>query len=132
MLVTMPPMRRTLRAWLVLPHIWAVCVVVTATAAFGLLAGDGHPPTGRFVLLLLGMLGGQLAVGALNEWCDREADALHQPHKPIPAGDVPAGGALAMTGAGLALLLVCGAWLGTTELLVLAAGTGGGLAYDLG
>ena len=125
-------MRRKFRAWLVLPHIWAVCVVVAATGAFGLLASDGQPPAGRFALLLLGMLGGQLAVGALNEWCDREADAVRQPHKPIPAGDVPAWGALAMTGGGLLLMVVCGALLGPWELLVLAIANSGGLAYDLG
>jgi 4-hydroxybenzoate polyprenyltransferase len=125
-------MRRSIRAYIALPHAWAVIVVVGATGAFGLLAAGGRPDPWRLTLLLLGMFGGQLAVGALNEWCDREADALHKPHKPIPAGLVPAWAALAITAGGLALMAVAGGLLGWLELLVLALANGGGLAYDLG
>ncbi len=125
-------MLRTARAYLVLPHLWAVLIVVGATGAFGLLASDGAPDAGRFALLLLGMLGGQLAVGALNEWCDRKADAVAKPWKPIPAGLVPASHALAITFGGLALMVLAGGLLGPVELLVLAIANGCGLVYDLG
>ena len=125
-------MLRTARAYLVLPHLWAVLIVVGATGAFGLLASDGEPEASRFTLLLLGMLGGQLAVGALNEWCDREADAVAKPWKPIPAGLVPASHALAVTFGGLTLMLVAGGLLGSVELLVLVIANGCGLIYDLG
>lgn len=123
---------RKAHAYLILPHLWAVLVVVGATGAFGLLASDGEPDPRRFTLLLLGMLGGQLAVGALNEWCDRESDALHKPHKPIPAGLISPTEALGVTGFGLALMVVCGALLGAVELLVLCIANGCGLIYDLG
>jgi 4-hydroxybenzoate polyprenyltransferase len=125
-------MRRTIRAYLVLPHLWAVLVVVTATAAFGLLASGGSPPPVRFALLILAMLGGQLAIGALNEYCDRAADAIAKPWKPIPAGDVPPAAALGITAGGLVLMLVAAALLGLAELLVLLLAIGCGLAYDLG
>ena len=125
-------MLRTARAYLVLPHLWAVLIVVGATGAFGLLASDGAPDRGRFGLLLLGMLGGQLAVGALNEWCDREADAVAKPWKPIPAGLMPASHALAIAFGGLALMVVAGWLLGPVELLVLTIANGCGLVYDLG
>lgn len=125
-------MLRTARAYLVLPHLWAVLIVVGATGAFGLLASDGKPSAWRFTLLLLGMLGGQLAVGALNEWCDRDTDAAAKPWKPIPAGLVPASHALAIAFGGLALMLVAGGLLGPVELLVLAIANGCGLVYDLG
>jgi 4-hydroxybenzoate polyprenyltransferase len=125
-------MSRKIRAYLVLPHLWAVIIVVAATGAFGLLAADGHPPAGRFVLLLLGMFGGQLAVGALNEWCDREMDAVAKPWKPIPAGDVSPRAALGITGFGLLLMLVAGGLLGGWEVLVLTVANGCGLVYDLG
>lgn len=125
-------MRRTVHAYMVLPHLWAVLIVVGATGAFGLLAADGQPDWRRFTLLLLGMLGGQLAVGALNEWCDREADAITQPSKPIPAGLVPASHALAITAGGIVLMLGAGALLGPVELLVLVVANGCGLVYDLG
>ena len=124
--------RRKLRAWFVLPHSSAVVAVVGATALFGLLASRFHPPAGRFALLVLGMLGGPLAVGALNEWCDRHADAVAKPHKPIPSGDISPREALGLTAVGLALMLGCGAALGWRELLVLSAANGCGLAYDLG
>ncbi|HUG13683.1 MAG TPA: UbiA family prenyltransferase [Thermomicrobiales bacterium] len=125
-------MRRKIRAYLVLPHAWAVLVVVAATAAFGLLAADGRPPAGRFALLLLAMLGGQLAIGALNEYMDRAADAVAKPWKPIPAGDVSPAAALTVTALGLLLMLIAGGLLGLAELAVLSIGIGGGLAYDLG
>lgn len=125
-------MLRTVRAYLVLPHLWAVLIVVGATGAFGLLASDGEPEAGRFTLLLLAALGGQLAVGVLNEWCDREADAIAKPWKPIPAGLVPASHALAIALGGLALMFVAGGLLGPVELLVLAIANGCGLVYDLG
>jgi 4-hydroxybenzoate polyprenyltransferase len=125
-------MLRTARAYLVLPHLWAVLIVVGATGAFGLLASDDDLDAGRFVLLLLGMLGGQLAVGALNEWCDREADAIAKPWKPIPAGRVPASHALAITVGGISLMVAAGGLLGPVELLVLSIANGCGLVYDLG
>jgi 4-hydroxybenzoate polyprenyltransferase len=130
--LALAPRRRKLHALLVLPHLSAVLAVVGATALFGLLATDFRPPAGRFALLIVSMLGGQLAVGALNEWCDRAADAVAKPHKPIPRGEVTPAEALGMAGGGLALLLGCGAALGWRPLAALAFANGWGLAYDLG
>jgi 4-hydroxybenzoate polyprenyltransferase len=104
--------------------------VVGATALFGWLA-PGTPAWGRFALLLLAMLGGQLAIGALNEFVDRAADAIDQPGKPIPRGAVTPRGALTLTAGGLALMLAAGAPLGPWPFAVLLLGTGCGLAYDL-
>lgn len=118
-------------AYLRLPHLPAIGVVVGATALFGLLATEGNPAPGRFALLLLAMLGGQVAIGALNEWCDREADARSQPEKPIPRGLVSPRGALTMTGAGLALMLAAGLPLGPLPFALLLLGTACGIAYDL-
>jgi 4-hydroxybenzoate polyprenyltransferase len=128
----MTAIARKAHAYLVLPHLWAVLVVVAATGAFGLLASGGDPDPQRFTLLLLGMLGGQLAVGALNEWCDQASDTLHKPHKPIPAGLISPTEALAVTGFGIGLMIACGALLGIVELLVLCIANGCGLVYDLG
>lgn len=122
---------RRLRALLELPHPWAILVVLLATALFGLLATGGDPDGGRFSLLLLGMLGGQLAIGALNEYQDRALDALSKPRRPIPSGLVTPGTALALVGLGLLLMLVAGAMLGLASLSLLVLGTGAGLIYDL-
>src|SRR5687767_6027745 len=94
-----PVMGRRIVAYSMLPHTPAIVAVLGATALFALLATGGNPPLGRLTLLLLGMLGGQIAIGALNEWCDREADAISQPDKPIARGLVSPRGALLMTAA---------------------------------
>ena len=79
--------RRTrARAFLELPHPWAVLIVMLATAILGLLATGGYPDTERYVLVLVAMFGGQIAIGAVNEYRDRELDAMTNPAKPIPAG----------------------------------------------
>lgn len=125
-------MHSKMHAYIMLPHPWPVLVVLIATAAFGWLAAGGAPNPTRYALLLAGMLGGQLAIGALNEWRDRHADAAAKPWKPIPAGLVSPRAALGVVAGGLALMLVAGALLGGPELAVLALGTGAGLTYDLG
>lgn len=124
-------MGRRIVAYVMLPHTPAIVAVLGATALFGLLASGGEPPAGRFGLLLLGMLGGQVAIGALNEWHDREADALSQPEKPIPSGLVSPDGALRMLAGGVLLLVCAGAALGGWSFVLLLAGTGCGLVYDL-
>lgn len=124
-------MIRTAWAYMRLTHPWAVAIVMIATAIFGLLASAGEPDPLRFLLLLIGMLGGQTAIGASNEWRDREADALDKPDRPIPSGMVSPNGALTLTAAGLALMTIAGVVLGVWELLLLAAGTSAGLIYNL-
>lgn len=122
---------RTLRAYLVLPHAVPVIVVLLTTAGFALLAPDGPPPAGTLTRLLLAMLGGQVAIGAVNEVVDAELDAIAKPHKPIPAGSVSVPAALALAAIGLVAMVVFAAGFGIASLLLCALGTGAGLAYDL-
>ena len=124
-------MFRTIRACISLTHPWAVAVVMLATALFGVLAASGDVPLGRFLLLLGGMLGGQIAIGASNEWIDREADALDKPQRPIPAGRISSLAALLLAGTGLLLMFACGVALGMWGLLLLVTGTGCGLLYNV-
>lgn len=121
----------TLQGYLALPHPTGVVLVMGATALFGLLASHGRPDPGRYGLLLLSMFGGQIAIGALNEYCDRELDAVGNPRKPIPAGLVTPRAALIITFAGLVTMLAAVVALGPLPLLVGVVGTGAGLAYDL-
>lgn len=81
--------------------------------------------------MLLAMLGGQLAIGALNEWRDRADDAVSKPDKPIPRGEVSPRGALAMVAGGLALMVTGATPLGRAELVVLSLAIGCGIVYDL-
>jgi 4-hydroxybenzoate polyprenyltransferase len=125
------PLQRRLIGLVQLIHPWPVLMVMLTTAGVALLASRGNFQADRFGLVLLGMLGGQVAIGALNEWRDRETDARVQPKKPIPAGLVSPRLALALVVVGVVTMAASGALLGQTSLLVLALGTGWGLAYDL-
>lgn len=122
----------TIRAYVDLPHPWAVLVVMLATALFGLLATGGHPNPLRYALLLASMFGGQVAIGALNEYRDRDLDARARRRKPIPDGLISPRVALGITLGGLAVMVLAGAALGPASLALACLGTGAGLAYDLG
>ena len=124
-------MLRTLHAYLVLPHAVPVIVVLLTTAAFALLAPGGVPSAGTLTRLLLAMLGGQVAIGTVNEVVDAELDAVAKPRKPIPAGDVSVPAALALAAIGLVAMVVFGVGFGVASLVLCALGTGAGLAYDL-
>ncbi|HET9017696.1 MAG TPA: UbiA family prenyltransferase [Thermomicrobiaceae bacterium] len=119
------------RAYLELPHPTAILLVMGATAVVGLLASRGRPNPVRYGLLLAAMLAGQIAVGALNEYCDRDLDTIGNPSKPIPAGLVGAGTALGIALGALGVMLVAGALLGRRSLLLLSLANGSGLVYDL-
>jgi 4-hydroxybenzoate polyprenyltransferase len=123
--------RQIARGYLVLPHAMPVVVVMIATAAFALIAADGWPGIGPMARLLGAMLGGQLAIGAVNELVDAELDAVAKPGKPIPAGLVSRRGAGAMVGGGLAMMTVLGLTFGHGPFLLLIVGTGAGIAYSL-
>jgi chlorophyll/bacteriochlorophyll a synthase len=82
--------------------VWAyMCGVVSS----------GVTMQGRWWSVLLGLaLAGPLVCGAsqaLNDWFDRDVDALNQPDRPIPSGRVPGvwGLYIGLTGIGLSLLV---------------------------
>jgi 4-hydroxybenzoate polyprenyltransferase len=122
--------RRTVRGYLLLPHLAPVLVVELATAAFAVIAWGGLPPAYHLGPLLLAMLGGQLAIGATNELVDLPYDAVGKPSKPLPSGDVSIRGARAMLAVGLIMMVAFGSRFGALPLALLAAGTGLGIAYD--
>jgi 4-hydroxybenzoate polyprenyltransferase len=123
--------RRTVRGYLLLPHLTPVLVVELATVAFAIIAWDGLPPAHLLGPLLLAMLGGQLAIGAINELVDLPFDTVGKPGKPLPSGDVSIRGARVMVVIGLIMMVAFGWRFGTLPFALLAAGTGLGIAYDL-
>jgi 4-hydroxybenzoate polyprenyltransferase len=123
--------RRSLRGYLMLPHLVPVLVVEVATAAFAVIAWRGLPPARLLLPLLLAMLGGQLAIGAINEIADLPLDAVGKPWKPIPSGAVSIAGARATAVTGLVLMVAFGLAFGLPAFALLALGTGLGIAYDL-
>ena len=92
----------------------------------------GWPGTARLLSLVATMLCIQAAIGALNDWADRELDAAVKPAKPIARGLVSPSFAL-----GTAVLLGgCAAVLamrdGPAAWTLAMLGFGTGVAYDLG
>jgi chlorophyll synthase len=89
------------------PPIWAfMCGVVSS----------GEPLAGHWPAVLLGgMLAGPLVCGnsqAINDWFDREVDAINEPGRPIPSGRIPGRWGLWIACAGTAVSLLVGAALG--------------------
>ncbi|WP_202458908.1 MULTISPECIES: SCO3242 family prenyltransferase [Streptomyces] len=70
-------------------------------------AAAGAPPNARTLLAIGSSLCLYGAGMALNDWADREVDAVERPHRPLPSGRIRPAAALtaacALTGAGLAL-----------------------------
>jgi 4-hydroxybenzoate polyprenyltransferase len=126
-----PTPARVLRGYLLLPHAVPVIVVIAATAAFALIASGGWPGAGPMARLLGAMLGGQVAIGAINELVDVELDRAGKPHKPIAAGIVTERGARTVTVVGLGAMAALSATFGVASLLLCALGTGCGIAYSL-
>jgi len=120
---------RRLWAWARLIHVFP-SMVVTGT---GLGIGLATAPLGPVdALRLAGMvLGSQVFIGALNEYCDADSDRAGQPWKPIPSGLVPRNGALVLSLAGLAVCLGLSASFGLPALLIAVLGCTVGAAYDL-
>ncbi|MEU2537417.1 SCO3242 family prenyltransferase [Streptomyces iakyrus] len=121
---------RRSRAWaelLRLPALFSVPGDALAGAA-----ATGSAPGCRTLLAIGSSLCLYEAGMALNDWADRDIDAVERPHRPLPSGRVRPAAALtaacALTGAGLALA----ARAGRPALAVAAPLAATVWAYDLG
>jgi 4-hydroxybenzoate polyprenyltransferase len=115
-------------------HPAPAAAVVTLSAVLGAILSQqaGQPPLGiRVVLTTLSVLGSQIVTGAMNDWTDRDRDAVTQPAKPIPSGDVTPSAALGLAAAGLALQVGASLPLGVPALVLGLAAVGSAIAYDL-
>lgn len=97
--------------------------------AFGCgVVASGVPADGRWPLILLGiLLAGPLVCAssqAVNDWFDREVDAINEPQRPIPSGRMPGRWglyiALLWTGLSLGVAAALGPWGFAAGLLGLA------------
>jgi 4-hydroxybenzoate polyprenyltransferase len=122
---------QVLRAYLVLPHITPILVVLTTTAILTIVANDGFPGARTSLDILLAMLGGQIAIGTVNELIDAPTDAQVKPSKPTPAGLVTKRGATVLTLVALAGMVLFAARLGWASLVLCLIGTGTGIAYSV-
>ncbi|MFL6000657.1 MAG: SCO3242 family prenyltransferase [Streptomyces sp.] len=117
------------RAWAELLRVPALFTV--PGDAFAGAAAVSARPTARTLLAIASSLCLYEAGMALNDWADRDVDAVERPHRPLPSGRVrPAaalGAACALTGAGLSLA-ACAGRPALTVAVPLAATV---WAYDL-
>ena len=111
----------------------ALTVVALSLALGAILAEQSgrEPFSLRLALTTVAIAGSQVLTGALNDWTDRNRDALGQPTKPIPSGVVTARTALAVAGAGAAVQLVASMPLGWLPLLLGTIASGSAVAYNL-
>lgn len=122
--------REIVRGYLILPHAVPIIVVMSATAAFALIAAGGWPGLGPMTRLLVAMLGGQLAIGAVNELVDADLDALAKPAKPIPSGLVSLRGARTVAVGGTVAMAIFSLTFGLDAFGLCALGTGAGVVYS--
>ena len=109
----------------------AVVSLSAALAAILSVEAGASPFTGRVLLVTLSVLGSQIVTGATNDWADRERDAIAQPSKPIPAGEVAPSTALGVAGVGLLLQVGASLPLGTPAFLLGLVAVASAIAYDL-
>ena len=113
-------------------HPFPVALKVVACAAFAIIAAHGPPVPSQLTALLVGVLLVNAGIGALNDYFDRDLDAISRPTKPLVQGLVQPWQALAM---GIATLA---AGLAATRLLSWPARVSAGIyvvagiAYDVG
>ncbi|HEY6608280.1 MAG TPA: UbiA family prenyltransferase [Candidatus Limnocylindria bacterium] len=108
--------------------------VVALSAALGAIvaAQAGQPPVSmRWILITLAVAGSQILTGALNDWADRDRDAVVQPTKPIPSGEVTPRAALWVAAFGAVLQLATSAPLGAMTLVLGATASASAVTYNL-
>ena len=125
-----PTALRYLRAARII-HPFPVALNVAATAALAGIAAGGVPPAFDLARLTVAMFCVQAAIGASNDYFDRELDAQTKPFKPIVRGLVRPRTALALAAV---LMVAAGALTATMGALSVVAGAAGlmaGLAYNV-
>lgn len=128
-LVAGPGPRPSVRDHLELVRAPAVLTVLGDTLAGG--AAAGHRASGRRALLPLASACLYAGGMALNDWADRDLDAVERPERPIPSGRVAPGYALRVAaGLGAAGLVLAAAGGGPRALAVAAPLAGCVWLYD--
>ncbi|WP_406499142.1 UbiA family prenyltransferase [Streptomyces sp. NBC_00846] len=119
----------TLRAWAELLRVSAL-FTVPGDALAGAAARGLRPDRGTALAVGASLCLYEAGM-ALNDWADRDEDAIDRPHRPIPSGRIAPGAALAAAGALTAAGLGLAARAGRPALAVAAGLAATVWAYDL-
>ena len=125
-----PDVRRMLQSARII-HPFPLALNVAATAALAVIASDGLPPTSALLRLTGAMFCVQAAIGASNDYFDRDLDARTKPFKPIVRGLVAPRDALVLAGGFVLAAGALAATMGPLSFVVGAVGLGAGLAYNV-
>ena len=102
-----------------------------AAGAFALLAGRGRLDLSSLILILATVLFSQIAIAVFNDICDERLDSVAQRERALPRGLISLRAATVVVAVSCVTCLLLSARLGTASLLMVAVGTGAGLAYSL-
>ncbi|MFE5093007.1 SCO3242 family prenyltransferase [Streptomyces sp. NPDC056638] len=119
----------TVRAWAELLRVSAL-FTVPGDALAGAAATGGRPDRGTAFAVGASLCLYEAGM-ALNDWADRDEDAVDRPHRPIPSGRIAPGAALAAAGALTAAGLGLAARAGRPALAVATGLAATVWAYDL-
>ncbi len=125
-----PSLLAVARAYVLLPHLTPIIAVMTGTGLFACIASGGWPAGLDFLMLMLAMFGGQIAIGAVNELVDVELDRASKPSKPLVSGLATERGAHAMVAAGVMLMVLGSLRFNMWAFALCALGTGLGVGYS--
>ncbi|MFD8854600.1 SCO3242 family prenyltransferase [Streptomyces sp. NPDC059604] len=119
----------TARAWAELLRVSAL-FTVPGDALAGAATTGGRPDRGTAFAVGASLCLYEAGM-ALNDWADRDEDAVDRPHRPIPSGRIAPGAALVAAGALTAAGLGLAGCAGRRPLAVATALTATVWAYDL-
>jgi heme o synthase len=122
---------RAIWATIRLVHPFPAALVVVLSGVLILLAHGGSPGILLLARAMATVAASQVAVGALNDFVDREVDGASGRDKPLATGEVAPGTALMLVAASLVALLPLAASFGVAPFFVFLLATSGGIAYDL-
>jgi len=111
-------------------HPFPTMLNVIATGALAGIALGGLPPTSDLAVLMAAMFCVQAAIGASNDYCDRDLDAQTKPFKPIARGLVEPNTALLLAAALTVAAGALTATMGTLSVAVGSIGLAAGLSYN--
>src|SRR5437667_3851466 len=92
-----------LRGYFLLSHPGPVFIHIIGVTVFTLLAAWPRPLWGIIVLVIAAHTAMQISIAMINDYCDRDLDAVSKPEKPVPRGLVSPHEALI---AGLLMIVV--------------------------
>lgn len=111
-------------------HPFPVGLNVAATVALAGIAVDGVPAAADLARLTVAMFCIQAAIGASNDYCDRDLDAITKPYKPIVRGLVKPNAALLLAALLALVAAALTARFGPLSLALGACGLLSGLIYN--